>query len=375
MKVLLFATHPIQYYAPIYRKLSEQVDLTVIYCLQSTNEMQAKAGFNVEFEWDIPLLEGYKYEFAENKASKPSSSSYFGVVIGNLKTIMKKYNPDKVIVQGWFPYGMIQVLRYCKKHNIETLSRGDSTLFMKVPFWKRIIKTIYIKWVLKHIDKLLLVGEQNRMFFEHYGAKKERFYYARHCINTSYFQQQFEQLKNVSNDLFSLGFAGKLIEKKRPLDLVEAIGISRHKEKIELIVMGSGPLEKQMLARIKELNITFQHLGFINQSKLVSDGYAKMDALVLPSGQNETWGLVVNECMTGGIPAILSNSVGCAKDLIIEGETGYTFDSGNIDQLAEKIDLMIETKEKVDFNTNTKKHIEKYALDNTVQGIVTAIKA
>lgn len=374
MKVLLFATHPIQYYIPIYRELAKEVDLTVIYCIKSTSQLQADAGFNVEFEWDIPLFEGYQYEFAENKSRNPSSLSYFGVIIKDLNRIMKKHNPDKVIVQGWFPYGMIQVLRYSKKNNIETLSRGDSTLIMAVPFWKKWLKSLYIKWVLNKIDKVLLVGEQNRLFFEHYGVDSSKFHYARHCINTPFFEKEFAQISKVKNEVVSIGFVGKLIDIKRPLDLVEAIQLSAHTASIELIIMGSGPLEKRMISRLNELNIKYRNLGFINQSKLVSEGYSQMDLIILPS-RSETWGLVVNECMTGGIPSILSNNVGCALDLIQEGKTGYTFESGNIRQLADKLDLFIEYKDHVDFYKNTREIIENYSLKNTVSGFVKALNA
>jgi glycosyltransferase involved in cell wall biosynthesis len=44
--------------------------------------------------------------------------------------------------------------------------------------------------------------------------------------------------------------------------------------------------------------------------------------VVLPSEYGETWGLVINEAMATGLPAIVSDRVGCARDLVVDGKTG-----------------------------------------------------
>jgi len=53
--------------------------------------------------------------------------------------------------------------------------------------------------------------------------------------------------------------------------------------------------------------------------------YRLGDALVLPSGYGETWGLAVNEAQACGRPALVSECVGCARDIVREGENGITF--------------------------------------------------
>jgi len=53
--------------------------------------------------------------------------------------------------------------------------------------------------------------------------------------------------------------------------------------------------------------------------------YRLGDALVLPSGYGETWGLAVNEAQACGRPALVSDCVGCARDIIREGENGMIF--------------------------------------------------
>ena len=69
-------------------------------------------------------------------------------------------------------------------------------------------------------------------------------------------------------------------------------------------------------------NVVF--LEFQNQSAMPVV-YRLGDALVLPSGYWETWGLAVNEAQACGRPSLVSDCVGCARDIIRKGENGMIF--------------------------------------------------
>jgi glycosyltransferase involved in cell wall biosynthesis len=137
-------------------------------------------------------------------------------------------------------------------------------------------------------------------------------------------------------DQFVFIFCGKLIPIKNPLIIAEAFrllgdvgGVS-----LGLLVMGDGLLRRQFesaMGASPEIKVRFT--GFQNQSKL-GLFYSAADCLVLPSW-SETWGLVVNEALQFGIPAIVSDRVGCGRDLVIPGETGYVFPAGDAAALAD----------------------------------------
>jgi glycosyltransferase involved in cell wall biosynthesis len=131
-----------------------------------------------------------------------------------------------------------------------------------------------------------------------------------------------------------------VIDLKRPIELLRAfkaaqtVGKSAH-----LLVVGEGPLRGacEELARAEKLPVTFT--GFMNQGKL-PEAYAASDVLVLCS--METWGLVVNEAMAAGLPAILSDQVGCAPDLVPSGETGMVYPHGDDEALARCMKTYLE---------------------------------
>ena len=378
MKVLIFATHPIQYQVPIYQELSKHLDLKVIYLLKQTKKGQADAGFGVEFEWDIPLLEGYQHEYLTNLSENPSSSKYDGIVLNEkeIKTVFHTENPDAVIIHGWFPKGMKQIIDYSYKNNIPSFCRGDSTLLMTSNPIKKFAKEIYIRNILRKINYFLYVGQENKNYYQHYGIVENRLFPAFHCINTPFFQEQFLNKNTAKNlSLIHIGFAGKFIEKKQPLKLLEAINQSNYKSTIQLICIGDGPLRNDMEVYSKKHQLNIQITGFLNQSEIVQKGYQLIDILVLPSNQNETWGLVVNEVMTGGIPCIVSNKVGCHIDLIEDDKMGYVFEANSVNSLTEKIDAFIEKKlSGYDFKPPVLEKITAYSLKNTVNGYLEALK-
>ena len=105
---------------------------------------------------------------------------------------------------------------------------------------------------------------------------------------------------------------------KAPFLLIEALAalpeaVRRH---FWFVAMGDGPLRQSFEAQLQPLLPGRSHfLGFCNQSE-IGRGYAMADALVFPSAQGETWGLVVNEALQFGLAVIASDHPGCVADLL-----------------------------------------------------------
>jgi glycosyltransferase involved in cell wall biosynthesis len=133
-------------------------------------------------------------------------------------------------------------------------------------------------------------------------------------------------------------------------------------------------LEKDLrqLAAREHLRVDFA--GFKNQTELPAF-YAAADVLVLPSDGGETWGLVVNEAMACGLPAIVSDAVGCAPDLIQEGKTGFTFPLGSESELAARLMALAELKAAGhDFAPAMKNKMLDYSLAAALKGTIDAVE-
>jgi len=96
--------------------------------------------------------------------------------------------------------------------------------------------------------------------------------------------------------------------------------------------------------------------------------------ILINTSSYETWGLVVNEAMSAGLPCIITNKTGCAPDLIKNGKSGYTYPVGNLTVLKKYI-LKIYNNKKLYFrmSSNAKNIIQKYNVNKTVFSISKSI--
>ncbi len=65
MRIAYLVSHPIQYQAPLLKRIAAEpgLDLKVFFCSDISTRSYLDAGFQREVQWDVPLLEGYDYEF------------------------------------------------------------------------------------------------------------------------------------------------------------------------------------------------------------------------------------------------------------------------------------------------------------------------
>jgi glycosyltransferase involved in cell wall biosynthesis len=106
------------------------------------------------------------------------------------------------------------------------------------------------------------------------------------------------------------------------------------------------------------------------------EAYAAADAIVLPSDAGETWGLVANEAMASGLPAIVSDAAGCGPDLIRSGVTGAVFPCGSIEELAELVRRWSSDVVALrSMGANAGEHVQRYSVEKAAAGIIDAVFA
>jgi glycosyltransferase involved in cell wall biosynthesis len=142
-----------------------------------------------------------------------------------------------------------------------------------------------------------------------------------------------------------------------------------------LVFAGDGPLRASLEAQAASLGILdrVRFLGFVNQSGLPSV-YTSFDMLILPSDY-EPFGLVVNEAMLCGCPAVVSDRVGAKYDLIREGETGRIFSCGDVDGLAKILRAMLSDRSETRrMGALAKEHMKSWTPQMNVAAFVKAVE-
>lgn len=381
MRLGVLATHPIQYHAPLHRALAERLDLEVFFAHEQTAEGQARAGFGVAFEWDVPLLEGYRHRFLENVAAEPDPSTLRGCNTPEIAGIIARERFDAFLVNGWYNQSYWQAIRACWRTGTPVLIRGDSQLRTPRSWPKRMAKQVAYRAFIPRFDAYLVVGQRAREYYLHYGAKEERMHFVPHFVDNDFFRtradavdrEAFRAEMGIAEDAHVLLFVGKFIPKKRPghvlaaAEMLHARGID-----VEVMLVGSGPLEEELRAQAQGIEAPVHFAGFRNQSELPAH-YASADLLVLPSDGDETWGLVVNEAMACGIPAVVSDAVGCGPDLIDPGVTGLVYPEGNVEALADAVERFYREADPPEVRQALAEKMQVYSLETAVEGVLEAM--
>jgi glycosyltransferase involved in cell wall biosynthesis len=338
MRLAILTSHPVQYYAPFFRRLAQLLDLHVFFSHVATAEQQAAAGFGTAFTWDVDLLSGYEHSRLRNVAKSPSAAHFSGCDTPEIGVRLKEGRFDAVLTLGWHLKSLLQGAVAGRGLRLPVLVRGDSQLATPRSMTKRLAKSLAYPAFLRLFSAALYVGERNRAYYAHYGYPATRLFHSPHCIDTDRFaasatpdaRQMVRAELGIDADTRLVLFAGKLIDFKRPLDVVEAVaGLRSRGVPAQVLVAGAGQLEDVMKRTASDKGVPLHMLGFQNQSRMPAV-YAAADALVLPSSARETWGLACNEALASGTPIVVSDAVGCVPDLATDGMVGRCFPYGDV---------------------------------------------
>jgi glycosyltransferase involved in cell wall biosynthesis len=386
VRVGILATHPVQYAVPWYRALAKSVDLQVFYCHRQTAEGQARAGFGVPFEWDVDLFQGYSHEFLENRARVPDVSAFRGCDTPDIKRIIRRERFDAFVVHGWATRSFWQAMVACWGSGTPILVRGDSQRPRSRGWPTRLAKYPLYRGFIPRFDGYLVVGERAREYLAHYGADPRRMFFSPHAVDNAFFASAARRWRPARADLrarWSIPagatiflFVGKFIPKKRPADFAQAVGLAAAQApNVWGLMVGDGPLRPTLEAMVRQHGWPVRFAGFLNQTE-VPGAYAACDALVMTSTSEETWGLVVNEAMATGLPAVVGDQVGCVPDLVRPGETGDVFPTGAVPELAARLAaLAAEPVRLAEMGDRASRLVDEYSVDRAVEGTLAALRS
>jgi len=382
----ILETHPIQYKAPWFRLLSRrpELEVTVFYCMLPDAGQQG-ADFGVSFQWDQPLLEGYRHRVLRNRARTPSMSRFNGCDTPDIRAVVRDEGFDAFLANGWVVRSCLQLLWACRRYGVPCLVRGESNLMRRRARWKGVL----LRLLLRQYSAVLAIGAANREFYRALGVEESRLFFAPYGVDNEGFEVQAASLGarrqalreawGIPRDAIAFLFCGKFVAKKRPRDVLDALRMhdlaarGRGPGRLHVLMAGDGPLrgECEAFAAQHRLPVTFA--GFLNQTE-VARAYVAADCLVLPSDAGETWGLVVNEAMACGRPAVVSDQVGCRADLVVPGRTGDVVPCGDCAALAAALTaLAADPARLARMGEQAREHVRGYSFDRLTEGTLAAV--
>ncbi len=141
-----------------------------------------------------------------------------------------------------------------------------------------------------------------------------------------------------------------------------------------LVLLGDGPLRSSIFHLLSSLGLHDHVLlpGFKQYDELPV--YFGLAGAFVHASTTEQWGLVVNEAMASGLPVLVSNRCGCAQDLVQEGVNGFQFDPCNVEQLAQLMLRVSDSKfPSSDFGAASRRIISNWGPDRFANGLRDAV--
>ena len=378
LRLGILATHPIQYFAPLFRTLAAdaRVEPVVHFAHRPTPQEQG-VGFGVAFEWDVDLTSGYEHRFLKNVSSAPSLATFAGCDTPEIGGIVRDGRFDAFLVLGWNTKSYWQAMLPAWRADLPVLVRGDSQLAPAPPLKAAAKRVLYPRFM-RRFAACLATGIRSAEYFRHYGAR--RVVSSPHFVDNDAFARRADAARARREALraaFGAGpsdtlvlFAGKFVAKKRPADVLRAVAALRRGD-VKLLFVGDGELRDAVQREAVERGVAAHFAGFLNQTR-IAEAYAASDVLVLPSDHGETWGLVANEAMASGVGIVVSEAAGCAPDLVVNGETGFAFPLGDVESLAERLSRVARPGAAARLGEHARRHVARYSAAAAAEGIVRA---
>lgn len=254
-----------------------------------------------------------------------------------LISLLRVQHPNVVTVNFYPLLYAVPAAKLFLKGNCEVVSLINTTEFVDREW---VLGQIYAPFI-RRCDKIVFGCEAQRtLWIGRYRIPANRSYCIYNGVDADYFavaavpdSTSLVRAKlGIPDGSIVFGSIGRLAPEKNFELLINAVGNLHDQGKnAYLILVGAGAEEAQLKHAVQQRGLG-DRVRFIGVLADVRPAIKAMDIFVLPSRAVETFSNAALEAMAMERPVVLSN-IGGAAEMIDDEETGYLFESGDIDKL------------------------------------------
>ena len=337
LRLAVVVSHPIQYYAPLWRALAREpgVDLHVIFATRVGLDATYDVEMKTTLAWATDLTGGYSHEFLPEAASFARSG--FHVDNPSVGAALARFRPDAVILHGYGSKTLLRALVWCKLRRVRALLTADSSAHL-AGGWRRRVKSLVMPLLLRRYDAALTMGDRSEAHLAALGLPRARMFRTPTMMDEKFWRARRERAALRSETRAALGLqdkfvvlaAAKLSPRKRIADLIEAAaGLA-----LTVLIAGDGEERQRLQALAAKRAVEARFLGFVNIDRLPSL-YAAADVFVHPA-ENEPYGMVAVEAAIVGLPLVFTDATGAVGPTAIArpDENALVYPCGDVAALA-----------------------------------------
>ena len=359
---------------------------------------QEDHGFKKPVEWDIPLLEGYEYEFVPNTSRNPGTHHFWGLQKSNIaQTDFVHFAPDAVLIYGYKYSSLLRLIlggvgaspprrvaatgqdafRLSFVGDSHRLTSGTGIWAMDSPGFDRAVCTGDFRPSCRS-------GGANRDYFRYHGVPEGKLFTAPHAVdNERFFRSAEAAAAEAVEWRRELGipagrqvvlFVGKFERKKRPDDLISAF-LKAAPGGASLLLVGDGelaPMLREMAAGKAEIYFA----PFQNQTQMPRT-YAAGDVSFSPARAGRELGPGGQRGHVHGAAGDREFSCGVRSgNLVHPYDTGLVFSAGDVDDLAKKLQIALSDRARLQkWGSSAREQMDRYSYRQATAGLMKALES
>jgi len=255
---------------------------------------------------------------------------------------------------GWGHPVLAAALVIAHLHGIPVTVESDTSRRAEKTTWKSAAKRIVYPWLFSIPKVFLPGGTRQAAYLKNYGVGETRIRVAQMTVDVERIRAHADgrktELRAAFRNRFQIPahalvvlYLGRLEPDKGIEDLLRAHAhVAAGRSDLCLLIVGDGSLRADVESAAAA-SAAIRYVGRLSGDD-VWDAYYAADVFVLPS-RDEPWGLVVNEAMAAGLPVVVSDRVGCADDIVVDGGTGLIVPAESPEPLADAIGRLADCVE------------------------------
>jgi len=341
------------------------------------------AGESAEYDWEGVDRSG-DFEKVTLFPGRKSTSVERGTLREAVSSALAEEAPGAVAVPGWGYPESLSALKWCAQHDVPAIVMSESSYRDHDRVWWREASK---RRLVRCFGAGLVGGTLHRDYLERLGMSRDRIFFGYDVVDNAHVAAGAARARrNEATRRAALGLperyvlaSSRFVPKKNLPGLIEAFARYRQsapEDPWDLVLLGNGPERPAVVEAIEDCGVEKSvHLPGFKQYDELPAYYGLAGAFVHASTREE-WGLVVNEAMAAGLPVLVSERCGCAPDLVVEGETGYTFDPHDTRALTDHLYEMAHgTYNRDDMGEASAEHIEAWVPEAFGRGLKQAVDA
>jgi glycosyltransferase involved in cell wall biosynthesis len=363
------------YRIPVFNALAErkEIDLHVVFLSENDATLRQWRVYKDEINFRYEVLPSWRQRFGR----------YNVLLNRRVFSSLNKIAPDAVLCGGYNYLASWQTAGWARVHGVPLLLWSESTALDRrhghrpVEFMKRRFLNLCAAFVVP--------GRSAAQYLKNLGIPDERIFTAPNAVDTNLFAALAEKARQNEIHVrarFSLPlryflYVGRLVRAKGVFELVEAYARldDEIRSSVGLVLVGDGADRSELMQRASPITPgMIQFPGFVQREGL-PEFYALADGLIFPT-HSDTWGLVVNEAMSCGLPIIASDVAGCLADLVQDGWNGFVIPPVDSFQLtAAMVRLAGDAGLRIEMGSRSRERVQAYSPAAWAEGLVKVVES